>query len=132
MAEAGSIERLGAVLAGIDARCPEVADCMLAGFEECTSRYSQVVYHDEATNYAHSEDMSCLISYVEGFGDTFDDIACALVPGTPDGMVMGALREAYGHDVAKWLDRATVAERLSAGGLKVKVDEHRDLVIERD
>ena len=132
MAETGSIERLGTVLAGIDARCPEVADCLLAGFEECTTRYSWVVWHDEATDYAHSENMSCLLSYIEGFEDTFDDIACALVPGTPDGMVHDALREAYGRDGAEWLDRATVAERLSAGGIKVKVDEHRDLVIERD
>ena len=132
MAKTGSIERLGAALAGIDARCPEVAECLLAGFEECTTKWSQVVWHDEATNYAPSEEKSCLISYIKGFEDTFDDIACALVPGTPDGLVGDALDEAYGREGAEWLDRAAVAERLSAGGLKALVDEHRDLVIERD
>lgn len=131
MAKTGSIERLGAALAGIDARCPEVAECLLAGFEECTTKWSQVVWHDEATNYAPSEEKSCLISYIKGFEDTFDDIACALVPGTPDGLVGDALDEAYGREGAEWLDRAAVAERLSAGGLRVTVDEHRDLVIER-
>lgn len=132
MAEVGSIERLGEALAGIDARCPEVADCLLAGFEECMMKYSQIAWHDERTGHAHSEDMSCLFSYIRGFEDTFDDISCALVPGTPDGMVMEALHEVYGHDGAEWLDRAAVAERLGAGGLKVKMDEHRDLAIERD
>lgn len=132
MAETGSIERLGAVLAGIDARCPEVADCLLAGFEECMSRYSQVVWHDEATGYAPSEEKSCILCYIRGFGDTFDDIACALVPGTPDGLVGDALKEAYGRDGAERLDRAAVAGRLGKGGLRVVVDEHRDLVIERD
>lgn len=119
MAETGSIERLGAVLAGIDARCPKMAQNILDDFRECMSRYSQKAWDDERDGREMSEEKAFILGYVESFQETLDNIADALGVEMEDGLVSDALRDAYGERTADWLKPSEVMARLSAGGLRV-------------
>jgi hypothetical protein len=120
MAEVGSIERLGAVLAGIDTRCPRMAQNALDDFRECMSRYSQKAWDDERDGHEMSEDKAFILGYVESFQETLDGIADAFGVEMEDELVFDALRDAYGEQTADWLKPSEVAARLSAGGLRVK------------
>lgn len=126
MSDSSGLEGLGMVIAGIDARCPEVAQSLLDDFRERMSDYAQVAWQYPDADPDDSNG-SFIMGRIDGYQESLDGIAEALGVETPAGnYVVRALYEVYGRPYERiphgGIGMREVMAALARGGLPVTLD----------